>query len=133
MGSGHGKGIVGRLGGTLKSKADSKVGQGSDITSAKRFINAVQEVKIDLQEIKLSVIDSVQKIIPKDLNAAQGTILIHQIIWNYDDSDNLYLRKRSCMHNESFSPCNLCDLKIPNYCPTNTLQKKLIIERKMLQ
>ena len=92
--------------------------QGADITSAKSFIDAVKEVKIDLLEIKSDNIDAVQKTIPEKLVPAAGTFLIHQIIWKRDDMDNLYLRKRSCAHNNNFSPCKVCDLEVPIYNPT---------------
>ena len=50
--SGHGKGIIDGLGGTLKSKADNKVAQGFDITNAESFMHAVKDVKIIVSEIK---------------------------------------------------------------------------------
>lgn len=127
--SGHGKGIIDGLGGTLKSKADNKVGQGSDITDVKSFIEAVKDVKIDLLEVKSESIDEVNKIIPEHLTAATGTFQIHQIIWKSNNGDNLYLRKRSCMHNDNFSPCSMCDLTVPAYCPTEIVPKKKLARK----
>lgn len=98
--SGHVEGPIDGFEATLKSKADRKVSQGSDITDAESFINAVKDVKINVSEVKSDEIDSVEKIISAagTLKPAAETLKIHQVIWNSENSNNLYLRKRSCLH-----------------------------------
>lgn len=127
--SGHGKGIIDGLGGTLKSKADNKVAQGLDITNAETFIRAVQDVKIDVSEIKSESIDEVQQLVPTNLFPAAGTFQVHQIIWKSEEKKILYLRKRSCNHVSDYTPCNFCDLKTPRFCPTEKAETKNIPQK----
>lgn len=125
--SGDGKGPIDGFGATLKSKADSKVGQGFDITNAESFINAVKDVNINLLEIKADEINTVEKIVSNGgkLKAATGTLKIHLIIWKSKNEDVLYLRKRSCIHCEDFTPCSKCDLETPVYHPTSSAKEKI--------
>lgn len=39
------------------------------------------------------------------------------MIWKSSHKNILYLRKRSCNHNDDYSPCSRCDLKTPIYNP----------------
>lgn len=130
--SGHGKGIIDGLGGTLKLKADNKVAQGFDISNASTFINAVKDVKIDVSEIKSEHIDEVQSMIPINLFPAKDTFQVHQILWKSEESNILYLRKRSCNHVNSFTSCVLCDLKSPKFCPTEKVKTKKTSKKDLL-
>lgn len=82
----------------------------------KSFIDEVENEIIELIEITTEDIDEIEKILPKESKAVVGTLKIHQVIW-ISEKDTLYLRKRSCLHVEDFSPCNLCDPEKPNYDP----------------
>ena len=122
--SGHGKGIIDGLGGTLKSKADKKVAQGFDVINVNTFIDAVKDVRIEVSEIKSERIDEIQSMIPVNLHPAVGTFQIHQIIWKSAEKDILYLRKRSGIHVNNFTPCILCNLKSPKFSPTEKKETK---------
>lgn len=119
--SGHGKGPVDAVGATTKNKADQKVSNGHDITDAKSFIKAVEGINVELMEVTSEEINPIEKLVPAKLAPAKGTMAMHQVVWRIQDENNLYLRKRSCNHNEDYAPCSLCDLKTPVY---NPLQEK---------
>lgn len=129
--SGHGKNIIDGLGAILKMKGDNKVCQGADITNAATFIEVVKEVKIELFEVKSDDINEVEKLTSRKLQAAPGTFQVHQVIWRADNEKNLYLRKRSCTHNDDFSPCKLCDLTRPKYCPTQITPPKKVSKKQI--
>lgn len=82
--SGHGKGPMDGVGGTIKRLADNCVSRGSDITSAKDFLNLVKpELKktcifeIDAKDIS----EAKAKLADKNYPIIQNIFRAHQITW----------------------------------------------------
>lgn len=111
--SGHGKGPQDGVGAACKSKADNRVCHGKDIVDADTFIEAVEGGKIEFVKITSDEVDKVNELIPNTLKAVKGTFEVHQVIWSSRKEDELYLRKRSCLHKENMLPCATCDLSKP--------------------
>lgn len=118
--SGHGKGPQDGVGAACKSKADNRVCNGKDIVDADTFIQAIEGEKIELVKITSDEVDKIDELIPKSLKAVKETFKIHQVMWSSKKENELYLRKRSCLHKETMLPCALCDLQRPIHKPTPT-------------
>lgn len=80
--SGHGKGPMDGVGGTLKRGADAKVLHGTDITCAKDFVTSLQEHKIMLVEIPPTDVSRLKNVVA-DLKVPpiQGIMKVHQVTW----------------------------------------------------
>lgn len=97
MASGHGKGPMDGVGGTLKRTADFHVARGSDITCARDFCEISKVANITTHEIEETCIESMKHQIPKnDIPKIKGIFKMHQAVWNKENCQNLYLRELSC-------------------------------------
>jgi hypothetical protein len=80
--AGHGKGPADGIGGAIKRSADSFVSNGGSIVDAKSMFSAVQKLKVELYLVDESDVVNVEKHIPPDLPAIQGTMKLHQVHMN---------------------------------------------------
>ncbi|CAH0547283.1 unnamed protein product [Brassicogethes aeneus] len=95
--SGHGKGPMDGVGGSLKRCADRIVLQGTDITCASVFLKELQKTtSVKLWEVCESEVLHLKKILPKKIPAIPGIMAIHQIIWSKRDPNFILLRQLSC-------------------------------------
>ncbi|CAG2232244.1 unnamed protein product [Mytilus edulis] len=80
--SGHGKGVPDGVGGTLKRTANDLVLRGKDITSAKSFVESIQEQEslVMLYEVvKEHIAEKTHLLASQNLKAVPGTFKLHQI------------------------------------------------------
>lgn len=78
--SGHGKGIPDAIGGALKQQADNKLKYGSDITSAKTFIEVLtKESKVNMFLVTKPDIQEIKDLLKAHLIAVPGTLSLHQV------------------------------------------------------
>ncbi|VDI50501.1 Hypothetical predicted protein [Mytilus galloprovincialis] len=80
--SGHGKGVPDGVGGTLKRTANDLVLRGKDITSAKSFVESIQEQEslVMLYEVaKEHIVEKTHLLASQNLKAVPGTFKLHQI------------------------------------------------------
>ncbi|CAG2231226.1 unnamed protein product [Mytilus edulis] len=80
--SGHGKGVPDGVGGTLKRTANDLVLRGKDITSAKSFVESIQEQEslvMQYEVAKEHIAEKTRLLASQNLKAVPGTFKLHQI------------------------------------------------------
>lgn len=79
--SGHGKGVPDAIGGALKRNADRNVKYGNDVTSAKDFVQLMNESSTQCYLVKESEINNIQSSLQKQkLKTVPGTMKLHQLL-----------------------------------------------------
>ena len=81
--SGHGKGILDAIEGSVKRSTDELVKQGKDILDANSFVEGVTGVgtRIQIYKVDAETIDRLEKQIQRQtLQTVQGTLKIHQVV-----------------------------------------------------
>lgn len=105
--SGHGKGPMDGVGGTLKRKADAIVLRGEDIISASDFVGKLRHGAIQLWEVCDEEIKKMKSELPKKLSPVNGIMSMHQVLWSkHNNKDNLQLRQLSCFTCTSEECCH---------------------------
>lgn len=96
--SGHGKGPMDGVGGSLKRNADSQVAHGNDITTVEEFVSVLQTVcpKISLTEIPSQNIDSMKSICKQEISPIPNVMKMHQAVWDKSTPSSIYTRSLSC-------------------------------------
>lgn len=98
--SGHGKGAMDGVGGSLKRNADRFVRQGNDITSAKDFVRIFNEVKVSKTKVILiedHKIDDLKKELPQKIPSVPNVMNVHQVTYSKNLSmPRIFLRNLSC-------------------------------------
>ncbi|KAJ8933133.1 hypothetical protein NQ314_014200, partial [Rhamnusium bicolor] len=95
--SGHGKGPMDGVGGTVKRKADSLVLHGHDISSAGMFINKVStDSSIKIWEVTSEEIQKCKLDMPEGASAVPQIMALHQITWSKETPTVTLLREISC-------------------------------------
>lgn len=114
--SGHGKGPMDGIGGTLKRTADALVRHGKDLESIDAFVHNLQEAVpgIKLIAIPSSAIEEVKSKLPNNIPSIPGIMKIHQIAWSVNSPSSLITRELSCF---------ICDTS--SVCPHHTVQKDI--------
>lgn len=81
MEAGHGKGPADGVGAAVKQKADRMVAMGKDISSPKTLFNELlaSKTNIKLFFIENEEIDTIDSLLPDDLQTVRGTMTIHQV------------------------------------------------------
>ncbi|CAH0547085.1 unnamed protein product [Brassicogethes aeneus] len=111
--SGHGKGPMDGVGGTLKRKADRLVFQGRDITSAKEFVEAVNKSSIKVWEVPGEKILKIKELeLPKNIPSVPNIMSLHQVTWSKMQETKLFLRTLSCFVCDK---CTLCSKIFRSY------------------
>lgn len=92
--AGHGKGAPDGVGAVLKRTADQVVRFGSDVDSLDAFLACLRpRIKMEIRIVSRN--DIIARNFPKTLQAAKGTMMVHQVLWSFGSS-KLSLRKLSC-------------------------------------
>lgn len=94
--SGHGKGPMDGIGGTLKRSADRLVLQGKDIYSASCFIKNLSDISIKMWEVTETKIDEYKNKIPAKIPPIPNIMSIHQVTWSKQNNSKIFLRSLSC-------------------------------------
>lgn len=94
--SGHGKGPMDGVGGSLKRTADRLVLQGTDITSAQQFVQSLSDSSIKIWEVQSKSIEKFKTELPKNIPGIPNMMLVHQITWSRKSDPLLFLRCLSC-------------------------------------
>ncbi|KAG8265733.1 hypothetical protein J6590_088148 [Homalodisca vitripennis] len=98
MESGHGKGAMDGVGGSLKRNADQHVLHGKDIMSAKDLVEALCNSSTNIIEVLSSDIKAFKRQVPEKLPAIKGIMGIRQLFWN---GKYFFGRKLSCFECEN--------------------------------
>ena len=103
--AGHGKSPADGIGGYVKNYANRAVVHRKDITN--QFLNLFKDenVKIKVLEIAESDIKRTDNIVPNDLKAVKNTMLLHQLVWDERNCNQLSLYILSCF-NCKIDPCS---------------------------
>lgn len=94
--SGHGKGPMDGVGGSLKRKADRLVLQGADITCAREFCTKLMGSTIKVWEVPSKEIEQMKKKLPRHIPPVPNIMATHQLTWTNKTPTKLFLRSLSC-------------------------------------
>lgn len=99
---GHGKQRSDGIGGSSKESNNREVSCGGDVLCALDFLNVLRNKngKIHGFQVTQENIEYFEKFAPKNLKPTPETTLIHQVVWNAKDKEQLTFRYLSC------SECN---------------------------
>ncbi|KAJ8926655.1 hypothetical protein NQ314_020957 [Rhamnusium bicolor] len=126
--SGHGKGPMHGVGGTVKRKTDSLVLHGHDISSAETFINKVStDSSIKIWEVTSEEIQKCKLDMPEGASAVPQIMALHQITWSKEKPTVTLLREISCFSYPLGGRCSHFSLKIPI---VTLLPEKKVMKRK---
>ncbi|CAH1233436.1 unnamed protein product [Diabrotica balteata] len=109
--SGHGKGPMDGVGGSLKRKADRLVLQGQDIICAGDFVHKLKESSVKIWEVLEEEIKDAKLEIPNNISQVPNIMSMHQVTWSKKFADKLFLRKLSCFACKFDEPCIHYSLK----------------------
>lgn len=112
--SGHGKGPMDGIGGTLKRKADALVLRGQDITTAADFVKKLGDSCIQLWEVTESEINKVKMEMPQKQPPVPCMLLVRQAVWNKGEENKIRLRELSCFACHFSVDCQHFSLKTYN-------------------
>ena len=105
--SGHGKGPMDGIGGTIKRTADSLVRHGKDLETINAFVRSLQEITpgVKLIEIPSSAIEGIKNKLPSTIPAIPRVMKMHQVTWSANYPLTLRLRELSCFKCNPSSKC----------------------------
>lgn len=97
--SGHGKGPMDGIGGTIKRTADTVVLHGQDVTNTNDLIEKVSPLcpQINVIEIESKEFLWWKSQLPSNLPALKGIQKVHQMLWQKTDPFKIEIRSLSCM------------------------------------
>ncbi|KAJ8929332.1 hypothetical protein NQ314_017992 [Rhamnusium bicolor] len=110
--SGHGKGPMDGVGGTVKRKADSLVLHGHDIR-LKRLLIRFRQSCIKIWEVTSEEIQKCKLDMPEGASAVPQIMALHQITWSKEKPTVTFLREISCFSCPLGGKCSHFSLKIP--------------------
>lgn len=93
MESGHGKGAMDGVGGSIKRNADQHVLHGKDMTCAWDLSTAFKNSSTFVVEVPKEKIENYKMLVPPKLDVIKGIMQVRQIFWN---GTSLYGRKMTC-------------------------------------
>lgn len=104
--AGHGKGPSDGIGAVVKRYADQAVAHGADIVNVDEFLNVMNKSNIKVKILKVHSAEFVKmdEIVPDSLKAIKNTMLLHQLVWEENNSHQLRLYILSCFDCED-KPC----------------------------
>lgn len=96
--AGHGKSSADGVGGLLKRTADKLVCQGNDIQNAESLYRVLskQNLNVWLFYVPRDEISKVDETLPTNLKTIEGTMQIHQLIWDSATPTSIALKLLSC-------------------------------------
>lgn len=97
--SGHGKGPMDGVGGTLKREADNQVAHGMDINSVKQFVTVLEKScpSITLIEVPKDEIEKLKPMCDANKKSIPQVLQMHQAVWDKSTPTLIYTRLLSCM------------------------------------
>lgn len=127
--SGHGKGPMDGVGGSLKRDADKLVLRGSDITCAKDFVQKLKTSAVKIWEVSSQKIEVVKKELPKAVTQVPNIMSVRQITWTKKADNKLFLRSLSCYSCDFDKSCVHYSLKTPSVSVALEKQSILLLFR----
>lgn len=108
--SGHGKRAPDGNGGCLEGTANKLVAQDKDIPDMQTLVNNLKE---NVKNVFIELVEECymlekEMLIPHNLPDFQGTLSVHQVLWNSDRRANLAMRKLSCAEKECVHRSSKC-------------------------
>ncbi|CAL1299704.1 unnamed protein product [Larinioides sclopetarius] len=94
--SGHGKGPMDGIGGSLERSADAFVAYGNDALSAEDFVEVFQESKVRVLLIKEEDIQAIKSSLSDQVPGIWHIMKIKQIIYSKELRQKIFLRNLSC-------------------------------------
>lgn len=104
--SGHGKGPMDGVGGSLKRSADRKVLEGADITSAADFVKLQDGSSVIIWEVSENDMLKFKNKLLNSIPSIPQIMKLHQITWTRKQPAFIFLRQLSCFSCEFGAACN---------------------------
>lgn len=105
--AGHGKSPADGVGAVVKRAADHAIAYGQDVANIDSLLKVLlKKVKnVLIKVITPASIDEIDKHLPTDLKTFQGTMKVHQWIWQKSNKNWIFFNEMSCYDCPRNRPC----------------------------